>query len=554
MDHIVSVRRVCFWLRHCASATALSVACMVGVTRALIAQTGVPFVAPIEHLDSASFSRIRSEEMDRSQVMDFVSWLSDVYGPRLTGSPNTRAAADWAIKEMTGWGLENVHLESWGPFGRGWSNESFSLQAVSPQHYPVIAYPSAWTPGVSSSNNPVTAEVVLAPLDSAADLAKYQARYHGQLRGKFVMPEGARELRPQFRPDAMRFSDSALARMAEGPAPGHTDPRAAVLAEMMARHRAQVALSEARSRFLSAEGAAAVLLDGEGSDGTVTVESVGGSRDTKSGPLTPTVVLATEDYGRIARTLVKGIPVTLRLDDENRFYTDEPNSFNIVAEIPGTDPKLKDQVVMVGAHFDSWHSATGAADNAAGSAVMMEAMRILKAAHVQLRRTVRIALWTGEEQGMLGSRAYVTQHYADPTVMHLKPEHAQFDVYFNLDNGAGKIRGVFLQGNADAAHVFDAWMAPFKSDGMRTLTLAKTGFTDFMSFDAVGLPGFQFIQDPLDYNTRAHHSNMDTYERVPADDMKWNSMVIATFVMQAANRTEKVPRKPLPAPAPFSMM
>ncbi|MDQ6737589.1 MAG: M20/M25/M40 family metallo-hydrolase [Gemmatimonadota bacterium] len=532
----------------------LAVVCIAGASHSIVAQTAVPGLASIETIDSTPFLRIRQQAMDSSQVMDIVSWLSDVYGPRLTGSPSARTAAGWAMKEMKRWGLDNVRLENWGPFGRGWSNESFSLQAISPQHYPIIAYASAWTPGVSnSSNSPVTAEVVLAPLANAADFAAYQARYHGKLRGRFVMTEEPHALPQQFRADAMRFSDSTLSWMAAGSASGHPDPRAAVFAQMIAHHRARIALDQLRLRFLASEGAAAALIDGEGSDGTVTVESVGGSRDAGVPPLIPTVVLASEDYGRLARTLQKGVPVTLQLEDENRFHDDNPGSFNIIAEIPGIDPQLKDEVVMIGAHFDSWHSATGAADNAAGSAVMMEAMRILRAAHVQIRRTVRIALWTGEEQGMLGSRAYVTQHYADPTVMHLKPEDAKFDVYFNLDNGAGKIRGVFLQGNAAAEPVFDKWMAPFKADGMRTLTLAKTGFTDFMSFDAVGLPGFQFIQDPLDYNTRAHHSNMDTYERVPSDDMKWNAMVIATFAMQAANSAEMVPRKPLPAPAPFSM-
>ncbi|MDQ2890016.1 MAG: M20/M25/M40 family metallo-hydrolase [Gemmatimonadota bacterium] len=507
--------------------------------------------------DSTSFFRIRAEAMDHSQVMDLTSWLSDVYGPRLTGSPDLRAAAAWATRKMNEWRLGNVHLEAWGPFGRGWANESFSLQAVSPRHYPIIAYPSAWTPSVTGSttstksgeSGPVTAEVVFAPMDSVADFAKY----HGRLRGKFVMPERPRDLTPHFRPDATRMSDSMLARMSAPRPAGAPDARAGVFANMIATHRAQAALDHARSRFLTAEGATAALLDGEGDDGTVIVESQGGSRDARAGALTPTVVLGAEDYGRLARTLEKGVPVTLKLDDQNRFYDNDPNSFNIIAEIPGSDPALKDQVVMIGAHFDSWHAATGAADNAAGSAVMMEAMRILKAARIPLKRTVRIALWTGEEQGMLGSRAYVVKHFADPTVMQLEPEHAKFDVYFNLDNGSGKIRGVFLQGNAAIKPIFDAWMEPFKGDGMRTLTLGGTGFTDFMSFDAVGLPAFQFIQDPLDYNSRAHHSNMDTYERVQADDMKWNAMVIATFAMQAANRLELVPRKPLPAPAPFSM-
>jgi Zn-dependent M28 family amino/carboxypeptidase len=259
----------------------------------------------------------------------------------------------------------------------------------------------------------------------------------------------------------------------------------------------------------------------------------------------PTIVLAAEHYGRIARTLEKGIPVTLALDDENRWYDADRNSFNIVAEIPGTDRRLKDEVVMVGAHFDSWHTGTGATDNAAGSAIMMEALRILKATGVPLRRTVRIGLWTGEEEGLLGSRAYVRQHFGDTTTH--TPEHARFDTYFNVDNGTGKIRGVYLQGNAAVGPIFDAWMAPFKSRGMKTVTLSNTGGTDHLSFDAVGLPGFQFIQDEIEYGTRTHHSNMDLYERLQPDDMKWNAVVVAAFVMDAANRDEKLPRKGAPA-------
>jgi Zn-dependent M28 family amino/carboxypeptidase len=290
----------------------------------------------------------------------------------------------------------------------------------------------------------------------------------------------------------------------------------------------------------------AALLQGRGDDGTVFVSSTGGSRDTVPTPMLPTMTLAAEHYGRIARTLAKNVPVTMELDVANKFYDADRNSFNVIAEIPGTDPALKDEVVMVGAHFDSWHTGTGATDNAAGSAVMMEALRILKASGVPLKRTVRIGLWTGEEQGLLGSRAYVTQHFGDRQTMQLKPEHAKFSAYYNVDNGTGKIRGVYLQGNDAARPAFDAWMAPFKDSGMKTLTISNTGGTDHQSFDAVGLPGFQFIQDEIEYNQRTHHSNMDVYERIQPDDMKWNSVVVATFAMQSANRDEKVPRKPLP--------
>ena len=259
------------------------------------------------------------------------------------------------------------------------------------------------------------------------------------------------------------------------------------------------------------------------------------------------MVLAVEHYGRIARTLDKHIPVTLQFDIDNKFYDDDLNAFNIVGELPGTDKA--DEVVMLGAHFDSWHTGTGATDNAAGSAVMMEAMRLLKTSGVKLRRTVRIGLWGGEEQGLLGSKEYVKEHFGDPATMQLKPEHAKFAGYFNVDNGTGAIRGVYLQGNEAVAPIFQAWMEPFKNLGMTTLAIRNTGGTDHLSFDAVGLPGFQFIQDEVEYNTRTHHSNMDIYERVQANDMMRNAVIVASFVYNAANRDEKLPRKPLPKPA-----
>jgi Zn-dependent M28 family amino/carboxypeptidase len=266
--------------------------------------------------------------------------------------------------------------------------------------------------------------------------------------------------------------------------------------------------------------------------------------------MVPTVVVAAEHYGRVARTLARGVPVTLELDVRNTWHDADRSSFNILAELPGTDARLKDEVVMLGAHFDSWHAGTGATDNAAGSAIMMEALRILQAARVPLRRTVRLALWTGEEQGLLGSRAYVKRHFGDRETMQLTPTHARLSSYFNVDNGTGKIRGIYAQGNAAAAPIFRQWLAPFAGDGARTVTLANTGGTDHLAFDAVGLPGFQFIQDELEYDSRTHHSNMDVFERVQADDMRHNAIVVATFVMQAANRDERLPRKPLPAPLP----
>ena len=307
-------------------------------------------------------------------------------------------------------------------------------------------------------------------------------------------------------------------------------------------------------QFFVDEGVAALLEpSAQGDDGTFFVQAPQGvSRDPKAPLQAPQVVLAVEHYGRIVRTLEKKIPVTLQMDIDNKFYDADQNAFNLIGEIPGTDKA--DEVVMLGAHFDSWHSGTGATDNAAGSAVMMEAMRILKTTGVRLRRTVRIGLWSGEEQGLLGSRAYVTAHFGDPATMQLKPEHAKFAGYFNVDNGTGQIRGVYLQGNESVAPIFQAWMEPFRNLGMTTLAIRSTGGTDHLSFDAVGLPGFQFIQDPIEYDTRTHHSNQDVYERVQANDMMRNAVIVAAFAYHAANRDEKLPRKPLPKaqPAPGS--
>jgi carboxypeptidase Q len=308
-----------------------------------------------------------------------------------------------------------------------------------------------------------------------------------------------------------------------------------------------VNFNERRLKFLVDEGVVATIEAGQGSGGTVFVQG-GGGRNLTDPPVPLQVVMAVEHYGRIWRMLEKKIPVRIEMNVENRFYDDDLNSFNIVGEIPGTDKT--DELVMLGAHFDSWHTGTGATDNAAGSAVMLEAMRILKATSLKMRRTVRLALWTGEEEGLLGSRAYVTQHFADRADMKLKPDHTKFAGYFNVDNGTGAIRGVYLQGNEAVAPIFQTWMQPLKSLGMTTLSIRGTGGTDHLSYDAVGLPGFQFIQDPLEYNTRTHHSNMDAYERIQAPDMMKNAVIVASVVYLAANRDEKLPRKPLPPPQP----
>src|SRR5881296_1039438 len=487
--------------------------------------------------DLSAIHQIKDEGFNDSKVMEIMSYLTDVYGPRLTNSPDIKEATAWTTGKMKEWQLANVHLEPWGPFGRGWSNERFSAQVMSPRPFPLIAYPKAWTPG---TNGPVTAAAVLAPILKEEDIAKYR----GQLKGKFVLTAAFPENPERFEPQAHRYTDSELAELATQPVPvANTEDRAA-------QFRAQRELSLKIQKFLVEEGVAAWIEPSRGDDGTVFVQQGGGRDKEKDPPAPPRVAVASENYGRIYRMLEKKVSVTLQLDIDNKFYDEDLNSFNIIGETPGTDKSKADEVVMLGAHFDSWHGGTGATDNGAGSGVMLEAIRILKATGVKLRRTVRIGLWTGEEQGLLGSRAYVKQHFADPEKMQLKPEHAKFDVYFNIDNGSGKLRGVYLQGNEAAAPIFRAWMEPFANLGMTTISIRNTGGTDHLSFDAVGLPGFQFIQDPLEYGTRTHHSNMDVYDRVQAGDLKQMAAIVATFVYQAANRQAMFPRKPLPPPQP----
>ncbi|HYL85273.1 MAG TPA: M20/M25/M40 family metallo-hydrolase [Candidatus Angelobacter sp.] len=490
-------------------------------------------------VDLAAIYQIKDEGFNHSQVMDIMSYLTDVYGPRLTNSPNIKQAAEWTTGKMKEWQLSNVHLEPWGPFGKGWSNERFSLQAISPRPFPLIAYAQAWTPG---TNGVVTAEAVWAPIQKEEDFDKYR----GKLKGKFVLTAQVPEVKARFEAQGHRYTDAELAEEATQPVPAAREE------DRFARFRAQRELNQKIQKFLVDEGAAVWVGTSNGDDGTVYVQS-GGGRDPKDPPAPPRVAVAAENYGRIVRMLQKKVPVTLQADIQNKFYEDDLNSFNIIGEIPGADKAKADEVVMIGGHFDSWHAGTGATDNGAGSAVMLEAIRILKSTGVKLRRTVRIGLWTGEEQGLLGSREYIKQHFGvwepdtatDTEKLKLLPEHAKFDAYYNVDNGSGKIRGIYLQGNESIAPLFTQWMEPFHNLGMNTLSIRNTGGTDHLSFDAVGLPGFQFIQDPIEYDTRTHHSNMDVYERIQEPDMKQMAVIVASFVYLTANRDEQVPRKPL---------
>jgi carboxypeptidase Q len=499
-----------------------------------------------ERVDLDAIYKIKEEGFQRSKVMEIMSWLTDVYGPRLTNSPGFRKAGDWAVKEMTSWGLANVKLQPFGPFGRGWSNDKFYMMATTPGgSLPVIGYAPAWS---WSTNGLISGDAVFAAIETPDDLATWK----GKLKGKFVLSTAMPDVLPIFEAQARRYTDAELRdieRETDATGRGGRGGRAAGpgRAGGPGGGRGQAAsFAQTRAQFLKDEGVLAIISPGRGTGGTVFVGG-GGSRDANAPAAVPAVTIAVEHYGRILRTLQKDQPVRIDLEIKNTFY-DDLMSFNVVGEIPGTDKA--DELVMLGAHFDSWHSGTGATDNAAGSAVMMEAMRILKQSGLRLRRTVRIGLWGGEEQGLLGSRAYVTETFADRTTMSLKPAHAKFAGYFNVDNGTGAIRGVYLQGNEGMAPIFEAWMKPFHNLGMQTLTIRDTGGTDHQAFDAVGLPGFQFIQDPVEYSSRTHHSNMDVYERIQEEDMRKNAVIVASFVYHAANRDQLLPRKPLPKPQP----
>jgi len=490
---------------------------------------------PQERVDLDAVYKIKDEGLNRSQVMSTLSYLTDVYGPRLTGSPQTKAAGEWAKKKLSEWELVNVNLETWGPFGKGWSNERLTARAISSGgSFSVIAQPKAWTPGTNGS---MEGEVVAAIINTDQDFDKFR----GQLRDKYALVSAMPDVQAQFQAPGHRYSDDELQSLSNQP----VQARGGGQRGGANANANNANFNQRRLKFFLDEGVIATIEPSRGSGGTIFVQS-GGGRNLTDAPVPAQVVMSVEHYGRIWRMVEKKVPVRLEMDIQNKFFDNDLNSFNVVGEIAGTDKA--DEVVMLGAHFDSWHTGTGATDNAAGSAVMMEAMRILKATALKMRRTVRVALWTGEEQGLLGSRAYVTEHFANRTDLKLKPAHSKFSAYFNLDNGTGAIRGVYLQGNESIAPIFQAWMQPLRSLGMTTLTIRGTGGTDHLSFDEVGLPGFQFIQDPIEYDSRTHHSNMDVFERVQASDLMKDAVIIATFAYHAANRDERLPRKPLPQP------
>jgi hypothetical protein len=498
-----------------------------------------------QKIDEAMVARIKAEAFQRSQVLNTLTELTDMYGPRLRGSPAYAAAADWVKQRLADWGFERVWFEPGGFPGPGWSATRFTVEMTSPSYLHAIAQPLAWSP---STNGRLSGTPVLVDVSTPADFPKYR----GRLKGAIVLNG-----RPHAAPAASaaaaltRFTDEELARGAAA-----IDPAQQVLATRSGldyagterERRDGIVARAVIAKFFRDEGAAAVLVPSPLPSGVITATDAGGFD--VSGPnwkipnpnlTVPSFVLAREHFNRIGRLVERAQPVHLEVQLEAEILA-QVRSLNILAELHGSDPKLQDEIVMIGGHFDSWHTGSGATDNAAGSVVMMEALRILKAVGATPRRTVRLALWDAEEGGHIGSQTYVRNHFGDPKTMTFKPEHATLAAYFNLDNGTGKIRGVFLQGNELVRPIFEEWLKPFASLGAATLAVQRVGGTDHLDFDHVGLPAFQFIQDPIDYETRTHHTNMDTLESIYETDLQQAAAIVAAFAYQAAMRDEKLPR------------
>jgi len=571
---------------------AKTTAAICGLLLTLIVTAQTP-----ERVDLNAIEKIKAEANRQSQLMEVARNITTVSGPRITNSPNVRAAGEYARKKLVEWKLDDVHLETWN-FGNGWTGDKFSLRvSTDPPNTTYLAYSKPWTAG---TNGPVTAEAVDAVIRSEADFT----RLKGKLRGKFAMAlQGPTSPPPATTPTTVkRLTDEDLKKLAAGPAAssapalppaaapatGTVSPAtpaasaagagtatapgqeagffawvenalsAAPVQPTNAAPRpasntptaAQGITRERVTKFFFDEGVAAMIEPGPYRDGATLIQTATGEpnpwkTDPKMPKVPPQIVISADQYYKIMQLVTKPSTVMLTIDAKNTFHTMDPLAINVVADIKGTDKA--DEFVELGAHLDSWHLATGATDNGAGVAVVMEAMRILKATGLPMRRTVRMGLWTGEEEGMLGSRAFVDKYFFNRPIAQTKAGHAKLSAYFNVDNGTGLIRGVYMQGNKDITPIFEAWMAPFKAIGMTTLAPVSVGNTDHMSFDSIGLPAFQFIQDPIEYDNKTHHTNLDTFDRLISDDLIKNAQIVASFVYLAANRDELLPRKPLPS-------
>jgi len=523
-----------------------------------------------EKLDLSAYQRIRDEEMTHSHIMEFGSALMDGIGPRLTGSPNLKKANEWTRDTLTKIGLENAHLEDWGEFGLGWQQLNTWARMTVPDTAILIVQATPWSP---STPGPVTGDVVFVSIQSEKDFDKYK----GKLAGKVVLYGPMRDVPPVDKALFERYTDKELEDLAELPVSASTGGLTPEMQQRLATRAERMKLIDKLAQFFADEKVAAVIepsrdaKNGGGSGGTLFDDNGAALGVTpyvaEKAVKVPVVVAAIESYGRLYRLTQANAPVSVEVNVETKVTGEHEHGFDTVAEIPGTDPALKDQVVMVGGHLDSWIAGTGATDNGAGTIVAMEVVRILKALDIKPRRTIRIALWTGEEQGIFGSKGYCTIHFGSAKLstepdqlalpefmrravgpLDVKPEQKLISGYFNIDNGTGKVRGIYTQGNVSIAPIFAQWIAPLKDLGVTTITNRNTGGTDHLSFDAVGIPGFQFIQDDMDYETRTHHSNEDTVERLQPADLKQIAIVEAIFVYNAAQRDQMLPRKPLPQP------
>lgn len=490
-----------------------------------------------EVFDATTIEKIKKEGLNNSHVEKIAFELIDKAGSRLTNSQGYARAANYAVDQLSKWGLKNSKTEAWGEFGKGWEIEKNYVAMTKPYYMSFVAVPRAWTEG---TNGPISGKVMMVDINTEADFAKYK----GKLKGAIVLVKATGSQAPTFEADATRFSNEALNKMEKPAAPragrnNNNDDMEARRAAWMKRR----ALTQKIAAFLIDEGVALQLTGKNGRHGTLFTS--GGRGYLKDAPKSLSELeMVPEHANLMARLIENGVEVEIEAEVKTSFNNKNLNGYNVVAEIPGTDKNLKAEVVMLGAHLDSWHGATGATDNAAGSIVMMEAIRILKAVGVSPKRTIRIALWGGEEQGLHGSRGYVKTHFGDPATKKYTKDNEKVAGYFNIDNGTGRVRGIYTQGNKQVVPIFKSWFTPF-SDMIdsTTVTTNNTGGTDHLAFDAVGIPGFQFIQDPVEYRTRTHHTNADNYERLVIDDLKQISVIVASFVYNTAQRDAKLPRK-----------
>jgi hypothetical protein len=492
--------------------------------------------APGDRPDLDIVNKIRFEGLEHSQVAKLAAFLSDVIGPRPTGSPELDRANRWAASKMKEWGMANVELEPYDDFGVGWASRYVSAHLLKPHYAPLIAISVEWGSGTKGK---VSGAPVYVEIRSKADFPKYR----GRLKGKIVLYQPPKPVPTQFTPDARRHDEESLKKLAETPVVAAVPPDPDYVRSFL----------DDLEDFFRAEGIG-VLVSSSGSRlreyGTVLAGGIRQARLPQRARPLPEIILAAEHYNRIVRIVEEfKEPAEMEVEVRTEYYDKDLRGDNVVGEIPGTDKK--DEVVMLGGHIDSWSAGTGAADNAAGCAVSLEAVRILQALKVKPRRTIRVVLWSAEEKGWVGSKAYVEKHFGDVTTMTLKPEHAKVAGYFNFDNGSGRIRGIYAQSNAAVVPIFAAWLEPFVDLGATRVVMRDTGGSDHGALDYIGLPAFQFIQDPLDYSTRIHHTNMDVFDHLIIEDLMPSAVIMASFVYHAAMREEMLPRKPLPDPMKY---